>query len=57
MDDDPAASGGKYVGALGNREANSLEFGDIIVPQNGNYLMVVYFANADFRGGHLTTAR
>jgi hypothetical protein len=50
--DDPAASGGKYVGALGNGEANSLEFGDIIVPQNGSYLMMVYFANADFRGGH-----
>jgi hypothetical protein len=50
--DDPVASGGKYVGELGNGEANSLEFGDIIVPQNGSYRMVVYFANADFRGGH-----
>ena len=50
--DDPSASGGKYVGALGNGEGNSLEFRDIIVPQNGLFRMVVYFANADFRGGH-----
>ena len=50
--DDPAASGGKYVGTLGNGEGNSLEFRDIIVPQNGLFRMVVYFANADFRGGH-----
>jgi hypothetical protein len=50
--DDPTASGGKYVGALGNGEGNSLEFRDIIVPQNGLYRMVVYFANAEFRGGH-----
>jgi len=50
--DDPAASGGKYVGELGNGDANYLEFRDIIVPRNGLFRMVVYFANADFRGGH-----
>ena len=50
--DDPNASGGKYVGALGNGEGNSLEFRDIIVPQNRVFRMVVYFSNAEFRGGH-----
>jgi hypothetical protein len=40
------------VGAIGKGEANFLEFGDIIIPQNGRYRMIVHFANADFRGGH-----
>jgi hypothetical protein len=50
--DDPAASGGKYVGGIGNGAANFLEFKDILVTQSGPYRMVVHFANAEFRGGH-----
>jgi hypothetical protein len=49
---DPAASGGKYVGAIGNGETNFLEFGDILAPQSGRYRMVVHFSNAEFHGGH-----
>jgi hypothetical protein len=50
--DDPSASGGKYVGGIGDGAANFLEFKDIIVKQHGLYRMVVHFANAEFRGGH-----
>jgi hypothetical protein len=50
--DDPTAPGGKYVGGIGNGAANLLDFKDILVPQSGLYRMVVYFANAEFRGGH-----
>ena len=50
--DDPTASGGKYVGGIGNSAANFLEFKDILVTQSGPYRMVVHFANAEFRGGH-----
>ena len=50
--DDPAASGGKYVGQIGDGDANALVFRQIAVSQSGNYCMVVHFANADFRGGH-----
>ena len=50
--DDPTASGGKYVGGIGNGGANFLEFNDILVTQSGPYRMVVHFANAEFRGGH-----
>jgi hypothetical protein len=49
---DPAASSGKYVGGIGNGEANFLEFNEIHVPQNGLYRMAVHFSNAEFRGGH-----
>ncbi|HEX6034888.1 MAG TPA: hypothetical protein VFY83_10655, partial [Anaerolineales bacterium] len=50
--DDPTASGGKYVGGIGNGAANFLEFNNVKVPQSGLYRMVVHFANAEFRGGH-----
>jgi hypothetical protein len=50
--DDPAASGGKYVGNIGNGGANTLEFNIISVPESGTYRMIVYFANAEFRGEH-----
>jgi hypothetical protein len=50
--DAPTASGGKYVGGIGNGAANFLEFNDILVTQSGLYRMVVHFANAKFRGGH-----
>jgi hypothetical protein len=50
--DDPAASGGKYVGGIGDGPANFLEFKEILVTQSGLYRMVVHFANAEFRGGH-----
>ena len=49
---EPAASSGKYVGQIGDGEANALVFQNIDVPQGGSYKLVVYFANADFRGGH-----
>jgi hypothetical protein len=48
--DDPTASGGKYVGGIGNGAANFLEFHNIIVSQSGLYRMVVHFSNAEFRG-------
>ena len=50
--DDPTASGGKYVGGIGNGAENFLEFNDILATQSGSYRMVVHFANAEFRGGH-----
>jgi uncharacterized protein YjbI with pentapeptide repeats len=50
--EDAAASGGKYVGHVGNGEANALEFNRVHVPEDGLYRMVVYFANAEFRGEH-----
>jgi hypothetical protein len=50
--DDPAASGGKYVGGFEDGPANFLEFKEILVTQSGLYRMVVHFANAEFRGGH-----
>ena len=50
--DNPTASGGKYVGGIGNGAANFLEINDILVTQSGLYRMVVHFANAEFRGGH-----
>jgi len=49
---DPAASGGKYVGQIGDGDANALVFREIVVSQVGSCRMAVYFANADFRGGH-----
>ncbi len=49
---EPAAHGGKYVGQIGDGEANALTFQNVDVPQSGPYKLVVYFANADFRGGH-----
>ena len=50
--EDPAASGGKYVGNIGNGAANFLQFHDVRVAESGIYRLVVYFANAEFRGGH-----
>ncbi len=51
MEDD-AASNCKYVGEIGNGEGNALTFNDIHVSTGGVYRMIVYFANAEFRGGH-----
>ncbi len=50
--EDPAASGGKYVGSLGNGAGNFLQFHDVRVAKGGIYRLVVQFANAEFRGGH-----
>jgi hypothetical protein len=50
--EDAAASGGEFVGHIGNGEANALEFNLIHVPEDGVYRMAVYFANAEFRGEH-----
>jgi hypothetical protein len=50
--EDPAASGGKYVGSIGNGAGNFLQFHDIRVGKGGIYRLVVQFANAEFRGGH-----
>ena len=49
---DAAASGGKYVGDIGNGAANTLQFNNVHVPSSGTYRMVVYFANAESRGSH-----
>ena len=49
---EPAARSGKYVGQIGDGEANALVFPNIDVSQSGLHILVVYFANADFRGGH-----
>ena len=49
---DPAASGGSYVGDIGNGAANSLQFNAIRVPSGGTYRMVVHFANAENKGSH-----
>ena len=50
--EDIAASGGKYVGNIGNGAANFLQFRNVHVAGSGIYRMVVHFANAEFRGGH-----
>jgi hypothetical protein len=52
VEKDAAASGGEFVGHIGNGEANALEFKHIRVPENGVYRMVVTYANAEFRGEH-----
>jgi hypothetical protein len=49
---DPAASGGKYVGCIGNGAANTLQFNNVNAPSSGTYRMVVYFANAEKKGAH-----
>jgi hypothetical protein len=49
---DPAASGGQYVGYIGNGAANTLQFNNVNVPSSGTYRMVVYFANAENKGSH-----
>jgi hypothetical protein len=49
---DTAASGGSYVGDIGNGAANSLQFNDVRVPSGGTYRMVVHFANAEHKGSH-----
>jgi hypothetical protein len=50
--EDPAASGGKYVGNIGNGAANFLQVHDVRVARGGIYRLVVHFANSEFRGGH-----
>lgn len=50
--DDAAASGGKYVGYIGNGASNTLQFNDITAPKAGKYRMVVTFANAEVKGEH-----
>lgn len=50
--DDPMASGAKCVGADGTAKDSAVEFTNIKVLEPGLYRMVVYFSNADFRGGH-----
>jgi hypothetical protein len=50
--EDPAAPGGRFVDLVGNGPANTLEFTHVRVAHPGIYRMVVYFANAEFRGGH-----
>jgi hypothetical protein len=49
---DPAASGGGYVGDIGNGAANSLQFNAVRAPSDGIYRMVVHFANAEHKGSH-----
>jgi hypothetical protein len=49
---DPAASGGGYVGDIGNGAANSLQFNAVRAPASGIYRMVVHFANAEHKGSH-----
>ena len=49
---DSAASGGKYVGDIGNGAANTLQFNNVNVPSSGTFRMVVYFANAENKGSH-----
>jgi hypothetical protein len=48
----PAASGGKCVTNIGGGAGSYLQFNDITAPEDGTYIMVVSFANAEFRGGH-----
>lgn len=50
--DDPAASGGKYVGGIGGGAGSYLQFNNITTAGDGPYRMVITFANAEFRGGH-----
>jgi len=49
---DSAASGGKYVGGIGNGAANTLQFNNVHVSSSGTCRMVVYFANAENKGSH-----
>jgi hypothetical protein len=49
---DSAASGGQYVGWVGNGSNNYLQFNNVNVPQAGTYRMVVQFANAEVFGDH-----
>jgi hypothetical protein len=49
---DSAASGGQYVGHIGNGADNTLQFNDVCVPYAGIYRMVIYFASADAKGLH-----
>jgi hypothetical protein len=50
--DDPSASGGRYVGQIGNGAENTLQFNNVKVPSSGTYRMVVYFANGERKGAH-----
>ncbi len=49
---DSAASGGQYVGYIGNGAANTLQFNNVNVAAAGTYRMVVQFANAEKIGDH-----
>ncbi|WP_265446759.1 CBM35 domain-containing protein [Acetivibrio straminisolvens] len=49
---DNAASGGQYVGWIGNGSNNYLQFNNVNVPEAGTYKMVVQFANAEVFGDH-----
>ncbi len=51
-ENDSAASGGQYVGWLGNGSANTLQFNNVNVPAAGTYRMLVQFANAEKIGQH-----
>ena len=46
------ASGGQFVGDVGNGAANTLQFNNVNVPTSETYRMVVTFANAESSGGH-----
>ncbi|CAM3477435.1 MULTISPECIES: hypothetical protein [Saccharibacillus] len=49
VENGPAASGGQYVGWIGNGSSNTLTFNEVTVPQAGRYRMVVSFGNGERR--------
>ncbi|MEJ2043015.1 MAG: RICIN domain-containing protein [Reinekea sp.] len=49
---DSDASGGQYVGYIGNGSNNTLRFNQVNVAEDGLYRMVVRFANAEVVGEH-----
>jgi hypothetical protein len=49
---DSAASGGRYVGQIGNGVDNTLQFNNVTISSGGTHRMVVYFANAERKGDH-----
>ena len=52
VQNDELASGGQYVGGIGNGVTNALQFNNAYAPADGLYRMVVHFANAESRGTH-----
>lgn len=52
VENESAASGGKYVGWIGEGADNTLQFNNVSVPQTGLYRMVITFANAEVVGDH-----
>ncbi|AGB41658.1 CBM6-containing protein [Halobacteroides halobius DSM 5150] len=46
------ASGGEYVGKIGQGAENSLTFNQVNVSEAGSYKLVIYYANAEKSGGH-----